>query len=401
MPATAPRQRAIAHGRRSFGSGWRPASVVEAPGRLELLGNHVDYNGGLVLAGAIDRVVAVVAGHDADDDSIQFTAADLSENVVSIEIGACRDWRHRDGAVGPSHYVRGVLASLLAREHPVGSGLHLSGSGDVPLGFGMSSSAALCVALAMTLSATELEPSELIAVARDAEHRCGSPVGAMDQSAAVAGGVILFDGRDASYSSISPDLGSHVFAVADSGVRHALGQSSYSARVAESQEALNIIQSLVLPDLQSLGELEPDVWASVRNDLADRLSPVHVSRVEHVVTEVERVRRGIEAVNASDWDRFGQLMTESGISSNELYEISHPDVEALVAELLAIDGVAGARMMGGGEGGPALALIDREALTDARGILSRGYFQNHPSHLDGERLQACSFGPGARMETLE
>ena len=401
MPATAPRQRAIAHGRRSFGSSWRPASIVEAPGRLELLGNHVDYNGGLVLAGAIDRVVAVVAGHDAGGDSIQFTASDLSEKVVSIGIGACRDWRHRDGAVGPNHYVRGVLASLLAREHPVNSGLQLSVAGDVPLGFGMSSSAALCVALAMTLSTTELEPPALVAVARDAEHRCGSPVGAMDQSVAVAGGVILFDGRDASFSSIAPDLGNFVFAVADSGVTHALGQSSYSTRVAESQEALNTIRSLALPDLQSLGELAQDVWASVRSALANRLIPVHVSRVEHVVTEVERVRIGLKAVNASNWDRFGQLMTESGRSSNELYEISHPDVEALVAELLAIEGVAGARMMGGGEGGPALALIDREALTEARDILSRGFFQSHPSHLDGERLQACSFGPGARKETLE
>jgi galactokinase len=93
-------------------------------------------------------------------------------------------------------------------------------------------------------------------------------------------------------------------------------------------------------------------------------------------------------------------MTESGASSAGDYDISHPLVEELVGELNRIDGVAGARMMGGGEGGPALALIHRDALGPAAESLGRGFFQRHPSHLEGDRLQPCSFGPGARVEHL-
>lgn len=398
MKGVAPRHRAIDHGRHSFGSTWLPGSVAEAPGRLELLGNHVDYNGGLVLAGAIDRVVAVVAGQPPDRDRIRIATADVTRDVAGIDIESCRDWRHDSGPVGPVHYAQGVIATLMAREHPVRGGLELAIAGEVPLGFGMSSSAALCVALTMTLSLHNLESREVVAVAREAEHRCGSPVGAMDQSASIAGGIIVFDGRDASFRPLAPSLGDYVFAVADSGVSHALGESSYPTRVTESHEALALIRSYVLPELTSLGELAPDAWAKARALLGDRLVAAQRLRIEHVVTEVERVRRGVNAIDVSDWIEFGRLMTESGRSSNENYEISHPDVEALVAEMLAIDGVAGARMMGGGEGGPALALIHRDAVAHVGEVLNRGFFRNHASHLVGDRLQVCRFGPGARME---
>jgi len=396
----APRQRAIDYGRRCFGSTWFPASVAEAPGRLELIGNHVDYNCGLVLAGAIDRVVAVVAGQSSDRNRIEIAAADVSGDIAEIDVEACRHWRHNCGDVGPDHYVRGVLAALMERGHPVQGGFQVAIAGDVPLGFGMSSSAALCVALVMTLSAGELDPHEIVAVAREAEHRCGNPVGAMDQSASIAGGIILFDGRDDSFTSREPRLDDYVFAVADSGVAHALGASSYAVRVAESREALATIRSCLLPDLPSLGELTPDVWANARSMLADRIEPVQRSRVDHVVSEVDRVRRGVDAIQVSDWIDFGRLMTESGRSSNENYKISHPMVEALVAEMLAIDGVAGARMMGGGEGGPALTLIHRDAVESVGALLDHGYFRNHPSHMSGNRLQVCAFGAGARIESL-
>ncbi len=374
--------------------------MAEAPGRLELLGNHVDYNGGLVLAAAIDRVVTIAAADGGPAGTIEVVAGDVSSEVESITIASCHDWTTTSSAIGPFDYTKGVIASLLAHEHDIGDGLRLSIAGDVPIGFGMSSSAGLCVALVLTLASTDLSPREIVAIAREAEHRCGSPVGAMDQSASVAGGVILFDGRDASYTALKPDLGNYVFAVADSGVTHALGTSSYPVRVAESQEALRIIQSSVLPDLSSLGELAPDRWEAIGPNLAQRLTPRLRQRVDHVVSEVDRVRLGMDAVKSADWNAFGRLMTESGQSSNRNYEISHPNVEELVDELAGIDGVAGARMMGGGEGGPALALIHRDALPAVSAALERGFFQRNPSHLHGERLQVCSFGPGARVVRL-
>lgn len=400
MPTTASQERADQHGRQAYGSDWQPTLLAQAPGRLELLGNHVDYNGGLVLAGAIDRVVAVVSADGDDVETVGVVAGDVFAEVTSIPIDACRDWHATSATIGPFDYARGVIASLLARQQDIHGGRQLSIAGSVPIGFGMSSSAGLCVALVMSLVSTELTAREVVAIAREAEHRCGSPVGAMDQSASVAGGVILFDGRDASYTALEPNLGDYVFAVADSGVTHALGTSSYPARVAESQEALGAIKSSVLPGLPSLGELGSEQWNTIRPDLADRLTDRLRQRVDHVVTEVARVRLGVEAVKSADWVEFGRLMTESGQSSNWNYEISHPKVEELVAELNGIDGVAGARMMGGGEGGPALALIHHDALPEISAALERGFFLRNPSHLQGDRLQVCSFGPGARIVPL-
>ncbi len=396
MPDSTPRERAIRFGQDHFADAWRPDRVAEAPGRLELLGNHVDYNGGLVLAGAIDRVVAIVSANRGPGGRVDIVAGDVSSEVAAIDVADCRDWHASAGPIGPFDYARGVMAALLARGHEIRDGQRLSIAGNVPLGFGMSSSAGLCVALVLTLARTEPSPVEIVAIAREAEHRCGSPVGAMDQSASVAGGVILFDGRDDSFATLEPDLGDYVFAVADSGVTHAVGASSYPVRVAESREALGVIRDSVIPDLLTLGELPAKRWREVRSDMSGRLTPRLLQRVDHVVSEVARVLLGLKAVQSADWPRFGGLMSESGQSSNLVYEVSHPLVEELVAEMNAIDGVVGARMMGGGEGGPALALIHREAVANVAATLEGGFFGRHPSHLSGDRLQVCAFGPGAR-----
>ncbi|MDQ3443220.1 MAG: hypothetical protein M3490_06390 [Chloroflexota bacterium] len=394
------REQAVRVGRDHYGVAWVPTLVAEAPGRLELLGNHVDYNGGLVLAGAIDRVVTVVAAASGTPGTIEVIAGDVSNEIVAIPIEACRDWHAPPGPIGPFEYTMGVMASLLGRDQEIRGALQLSIAGNVPVGFGMSSSAGLCVALVLALASIEPTGRDTVAIAREAEHRCGSPVGAMDQSASVAGGVILFDGRDASYSSLEPDLGDYVFAVADSGVTHAIATSAYPTRVTESQEALGLIRSSVFPDLPSLGEISSEQWEAAKPALADSMSPRLQQRVDHVVSEVERVRLGMAAAQAANWLEFGRLMTDSGRSSNLNYEISHPRVEELVDELNRIDGVAGARMMGGGEGGPALALIHRDALPPAAAALQEGFFQRNPSHLSGERLQVCAFGPGARIVAL-
>lgn len=396
-----PGARAIAQGARSFGAGWQPATLAEAPGRLELLGNHVDYNGGLVLAGAIDRVVAVAAGGATRQGRIELVAGDISVQSAHFDVEAARDWHGDAEGIGPVEYATGVVAALLDRGLPVRAGLQLSLAGDIPIGFGMSSSAGLCVALVMTLADTSLDTRDVVFIAREAEHRCGNPVGAMDQSASVAGGVILFDGRTITYEAMEPDLGDYVFAVADSGISHALGESSYATRVQESQEAVTWLRNHAAPGLDSLGDLTPDQWREISgNQQPDGLPPVLRRRVEHAVSEIERVRQGVDAIERSDWPAFGRLMNESGESSDRNYEISHPIVEELVGQLRGLDGVAGARMMGGGEGGPALALIRQEALPHVAEALEHGFFRHRRSHLHGDRLQVCVFGPGAHIETI-
>lgn len=390
--------RAITAGRSAFGASWTPAQWAIGPGRLELLGNHVDYNGGLVLAGAIDRAVLIGVGTTDAPGTIHVVASDVSSEPTSLEIAALANW-HVTTERGPIAYASGVIAALRAREIPIRDGLALSIVGNVPLGFGMSSSAGLCVALVLALAEDAPSPRDVVLIAQDAEHRAGAPVGAMDQSASVAGGIIIFDGSDISFRQITPDLGDYVFAVADSRVEHANATSSYPTRVKESQAALAILRDHVDPELASLGAITDAQWATIATSGDAWLDATLMRRTRHVVTEMTRVREGIVAVERGDWARFGALMQASGQSSATDYEISHPLVEELVAEITAVPGVLGARMMGGGEGGPALALLHRDAVPEVAARLREGYFTRHPAGDPGDRFQVCIFANGARVIT--
>jgi galactokinase len=391
-------ERIVAQGSSAFGPSWSPDWMATAPGRLELLGNHVDYNGGLVLAAAIDRVIRAVSAPSSHPGELRLYAPDVTPEVATVSTTGPKPRVGNDGT-SPGDYLAGIVRALLEAGMAIRSSQEIIVAGDVPVGFGMSSSAALCVSLTMLASEKDLAPKQIVAIARRAEHLTGAPVGAMDQSASVAGGVILFDGTTADIEQLDPDLGDHVFAVASSGVHHALTDSAYPVRVRESAEALAMIRKHAGLEVEHLGEISPVDWERVNADCGPWLPPVLQRRVRHVVSEVERVRQGVEALRAGDWDRFGALMTASGRSSASDYEISHPVVENLVAELLRQPGVLGARMMGGGEGGPALALLHRDAVDAVRAALSVSFFPQHGLDPDAA-FEVCAFGPGARLESI-
>jgi galactokinase len=392
------KHRATTAARTALGEAWQPEGWAIAPGRIELIGNHIDYNGGPVLAGAIDRVIAVGIGPNGTPDAITVIVPDVREEADSIKTAAIGNWHATAEDTGPDVYIKGIVAALGARDIPFRTGVALAVAGNIPLGFGMSSSAAFCVAAILALTETVLPPHEIVAIAREAEHRAGSPVGAMDQSASVAGGVILFDGTDASFTAIEPDLGDHVFAVADSGVDRSLRSSSYGTRVEESNTARAIIERALAVDLPSLAAISDEQWHDIEASVKDQLGSPLFERVRHVVSETHRVRAAEKALRAADWTTFGQQMNASGDSSAHDYEISHPLVEELVGELRRMDGVLGARMMGGGEGGPALALLHRDAAEGVAGALAEGYYARHHVPGTGPNFQLCVFGPGAHRE---
>ncbi|MGI8486851.1 MAG: galactokinase [Thermomicrobiales bacterium] len=395
------RQRAADYGSAAFGDGWAPTQWATAPGRLELLGNHVDYNGGPVLAAAIDRVVAIGISMTGNPGSIQLVAGDVDAESWRIDIASIGDWHANGEHAGPPSYANGIVAALKSRQIPIRDGLQLSVAGNVPLGFGMSSSAALCVALVLALAESAPSDRDIVLIAQEAEHRAGAPVGAMDQSASVAGGIIIFDGANVSFERIEPDLGEFVFAVADSGVEHQNAMSSYPERVRESQEALAILRRDLLPDLSSLGAITDDDWEIIERSGTSWLNETLMKRTRHIVSEVRRVREGIVAVQHNDWTSFGTLMNASGHSSAEDYEISHPLVEELVNAMIPLQGVLGARMMGGGEGGPALALLRRNHVAEIESALVDGYFTQHPTGgAAHDRFQICTFGKGADLQSV-
>jgi len=217
----------------------------------------------------------------------------------------------------------------------------------------------------------------------------------MDQSASVAGGVISFDGATLQIAALQPQLQDFVFAVADSGVSRSLGTSSYPARVAECREALEIARRELATPVPHLAATTADNLILLASQRA--LTPALARRVRHVVEETERVVRGLDAVNKADWETFGQLMTESGRSSATLYEISHPEVEELVAVALAQPGVLGARMMGGGEGGAVLALLRRDLIAEFEAGLCEGFYRQRGRAETAGLVHMCAFASGATV----
>jgi galactokinase len=399
-------QRALSAGKSAFGLGWRPSRVALAPGRLELLGNHIDYNGGPVLAAAIDRFVAVAVEREEHGGSIpggiRVVMADLPTNVVvDVDPNRLHEWSNATPPPTSYDYVRGAVAVGRARPGTrLISPARISVAGDVPVGFGLSSSAALCVALTLALHEPRPDDRELVLRAQEAEHRAGTPCGTMDQSASVGGGVIRYDGTTNSFERLDPNLGEMVFAVADSGVHRSLGASSYPLRVAESSEAIAIARRHLSPDLPNLAAIDRAGMRHLEALEPTVLPPVLLLQIRHVVTETERVKRGIVAMGESDWATFGSLMTASGRSSAGDYEISHPLVEELVAESLAVVGVLGARMMGGGEGGTALILLPKSAVPPLKERLSRGYYARHPTVNGLPSVHVFGFAPGATTRAI-
>jgi galactokinase len=347
--------------RRRASALWKsaPDLLVAAPGRIEIVGNHLDYNGGEVIAAAIDRWVAVAAQRRADG-LLHIAAPDVAREVMTIPMDEARGF---DGSGETrqawSVFPQAAVASTVAAGIPC-NGLAVYYRSTIPVGAGLSSSSALLVALvtAMTrLADADLPMSAIARIAQDAEHRTGAPVGLLDQTASTIGGVLRFSNDPQRVQGLEAQFDDAVFVVIDSGVRHALPGSRYPVRVAECREALRLLQGSGF-DITCLADVP---YADLETAAALLPAPLDL-RLRHIVGEVRRTARAEEALASQDLATLGELMNESGESSATLYDISHPAVESVVAVAREIPGVYGARMMGGGDGGAAIALLDRDAI---------------------------------------
>jgi galactokinase len=340
---------------------WRsaPDVLVAAPGRIEIVGNHVDYNGGEVIAAAVDRWVAVAAQR-RNDRRLHIAAPDVAREVVTIPI---EDARRYDGSSQSDRLWSTFPQAAIAATHAVGipcDGIALYYRSTIPVGSGLSSSSALLVALVVavaTLAGRELSIEEIARIAQDAEHRTGAPVGLLDQTSSTVGGVLRFSNDPARVTLLDARLDDAAFVVIDSGVRHSLPGSRYPVRVAECREALRLLQDAgyCISSLADIPYGELDATTAL---LPAPLNP----RLQHVVEEVRRATLAEVAIEAGDLATLGALMNASGQSSADLYDISHPTVESIAAVARETPGVYGARMMGGGDGGSVVALLDQSAV---------------------------------------
>ena len=306
-------------------------TVAFGPGRVNLIGEHTDYNDGLAMPFAIERGVTVTA-----EPASRFTvdALDLDERDAFDEPERAEGWKA---------FPRGMVAELRAAGFDVAP-VHLTITGDVPQGSGLSSSAALEAALALALLGGK--PDDLKALAqlcsRVENDWVGAETGLLDQLASLCSRedhVLQIDFRSLDVEAHPLDLGDWQLVTVDSGATHSIAASGYNQRRAECRAACD-----------ALG------ITSLRDATTGKLDGVLERRVRHVVTENERVEATARALDAGDLLTVARLLDESHASLRDDYEASVPEVEATVQRLKAA-GAAGARMVGGGFGGSVLALL--------------------------------------------
>jgi galactokinase len=335
----------------------RPCEVTaRAPGRVNLIGEHTDYNEGFVLPIALERCTRVWCAARSDGVARAYSAALDEQHDWSLD-----DWR-RERCAPWTAYVAGV-AALLRRRGARLTGFDLLIDSELPVGSGLSSSAALEVAAALALAYIAGEPiesRELIDLCRGAEHEfAGVPCGMMDQSAALlgrAGHALLLDCRDGTAEHIPLPLNDHVFLLIDSGVRHELASGRYAQRQRECAEALAYFRT-VNSGVNALR----DVSSQTVRAHAIQMAPLAAARALHVATENERTLRAAEALRRRDLAEFGRLMGASHRSLRDDFEVSCPEIDRIVDVLSSCAGVLGARLTGGGFGGYVIALLHRQA----------------------------------------
>jgi galactokinase len=327
-----------------------PDLIAEAPGRVNLIGEHTDYNDGFVLPAAIDRTVAVALSR-RDDDVIRAYSLDYDQ-PDEFRAGSVRRFA---GSRGWRDYLRGVVWALADSQYAI-TGADIAITGDVPQGAGLSSSAAIEMALAGALtksSGIEIDRRLLAQLCRRAENFfVGVKSGIMDQYASALGQAnhaLLIDCRSLEADPVPLPAGVAIVVI-DSKVQRRLAETPYNKRRIECEEAAQAL------GLSSLRDATPEMLPRLEGDL--------LKRARHVVTENARVLAAAEALRSCDLDRLGALMAESHASMRDDFEASCPEIDLLVEIAKQTAGVIGARVTGAGWGGCTVNLV-REPDVDA------------------------------------
>ncbi len=337
--------------------GYTPHIVAKSPGRINLIGEHTDYNLGFVLPAAIDKA-AYVAIARRDDQLVRLFAKDLGEHY-QVDINLLPE--------NPGHwsaYVLGVVDQLQKLGKTL-SGFDLVLTCDVPTGAGMSSSAAVECATALALNALfelQLERLDLVRLAQKAENEfVGVKCGIMDMFASVMGKdaqVIQLDCRDLSYQYFPLNLGDYKIVLFDTGVKHSLAGGEYNLRRQQCEQGVAVLKDR-FPEVNSLRDA---TIAMMDEQFRTSVSPTVYNRCLYVIEENLRLEAGCTLLLQNDIHGFGKQMHGSHKGLSELYEVSCKELDFLVDLSKEEESIAGARMMGGGFGGCTINLIESSAI---------------------------------------
>lgn len=354
--------------------GHEPAGIAFAPGRVNLIGEHVDYNDGLVLPMPISTGTAVAWSRteDAEVEAIALDFGDAYDRFVARQVTPHQpaDWRS---------YLRGMAQALNA------GGIRLAIAGSNPRGAGLSSSASFCIALGRAMEdagISHTSPEQLARAAQSAEHKWAEvKCGIMDQMAIATGWpghALMLDCRDLTARQV-PIPADWAVAIVQSGVSRGLVDGHYNARRTDCETAA---RAMGVKNLRN---------ATLEMIEAAGLDPVIAARARHVVGEIGRTAQAVEALESKDIAAFGQLLRESHASLRDQFEVSVPAVDQLVDLANRAIGLrGGARMTGGGFGGAVVAVLDCAAMPEFIATLQSGFAAS-----DGKPLSIMIEGNGS------
>jgi galactokinase len=349
--------------------GTERVAFSRAPGRVEVLGNHTDYNEGYTLSCAIDKEVHVAAGKSSKPDTFELTSTHFSQVVKIKEVVPQREnsW---------VNYPLGVYKVLKDMGYPVSS-FKIAIDSSVPLGAGLSSSAALEVAVGLALSSLfefKIEPANLAKVCQKAENSfVGTNCGLLDQFSSIFGKqnhVLFIEYRNLEHETVPIDDPDLTLAVTISGVSHSLVASAYNDRRKECFGAAEYFHSID-PSIKTLRDVTMAQLLAAKG----KLDPLFLKRAMHPVGEDERVKKGMALLKRGDMKAFGQLLYESHESSKVNFENSCKELDILVDIAKTVPGVFGSRLTGGGFGGATLTFLHNDARERFEETIMKEYAQ--------------------------
>ncbi len=342
-----------------YGASERPLRIFHAPGRVNLIGEHIDYNGGYVLPAALTVGTTLLIREREDN---RFAVASVhfegKKTIARDQLAYADedDWMN---------YPKGVIVTMEEMGLSVGKGYDFLFHGTIPNGAGLSSSASIEVVTAYALHLLEGHPidrSKLALLAQRAENRyIGVNCGIMDQFAVANGSTgqaIMLNCDTLEFRHIPIELGDYVLIIANTNKRRGLVDSEYNNRRSECEQALTVVQRSY-PEVEHLAELTPRQLGQIETKFD---SEIVWKRAKHVVEENDRVLKSVAFMESGDLAAFGQLLNASHASLRDLFEVSCFELDVMVEEAQKLEGVLGSRMTGAGFGGCTVSLVHKDSV---------------------------------------
>ena len=378
-----------------YGGNEEDVRIFYSPGRVNLIGEHTDYNGGYVFPAAL-TMATTIALKPNGTSAVRLKATDLPD-IVELDTEKLDSYRD----LWWGNYQAGVLVELIKEGYDI-VGCDMLYDDTVPHGGGLSSSAAIEVSTALafaTLSnekngiTDEIDMIKMAFIGQSAEHNyCNVNCGIMDQFASAMGKkdhAIFLDCKNMDYKLVPLAMDGCKLVISNTNKKHSLASSKYNERRSECDAGYEILKQ-ALPDISCLGDVTADMFEKTKHLITDEII---LKRVTHVINEDDRVLRSIDALSAGNIELFGQLMNESHDSLRDLYEVTGIELDTLVDEARKIPGVLGSRMTGAGFGGSTVSIVKEEAVDQFREKVTKNYTEKIGY---APTIHVCSIGDGGR-----